>query len=198
MKLHITALVASALTATLTLGGCSLPGGMGGMYNDSTPSAADDSADFDSADFNSADEMFVVMMIPHHEQALEMADLILAHDGIDERVVDLAERIKAAQQPEIDLMTGWLDAPGFDMGNMGGMDHNEGMMSDDDMSALEAADGAAAVSLFLQLMIEHHEGAIDMAEQVLDNGTNVDVRGLAERIIESQTAEIVEMRGILG
>lgn len=156
------------------------------------------------ASFNSADEMFVTMMIPHHEQAIEMADQILAKDGIDERVVTLAEQIKAAQGPEIQTMKGWLEDWGIpyddsmsDMGGMGGMDHGNGMMSDDDMAALDAATGVEATRLFLEGMIGHHQGAVTMAQMVLDNGENPDVAALAQQIIDGQTAEITTMQDIL-
>lgn len=151
-------------------------------------------------DYNAADEMFVTGMIPHHEQALEMAEVLLDKDGVDDRVVALAERIQAAQQPEIDLMNSWLAEWGVDsdMGDMPGMDHgNGGMMSDDDMAALEAASGDDASVLFLEQMVEHHEGAIEMAEQEVDNGQNADAVELAERIIDAQSAEIAEMQDLL-
>jgi len=151
-------------------------------------------------DYNAADEMFVTGMIPHHEQAVEMAEILLDKDGVDDRVVGLAERIQAAQQPEIDLMSSWLEAWGVDpdMGDMPGMDHgNGGMMSDDDLAALEAASGEDAPVLFLEQMIEHHEGAIEMSQQELDNGQNADALDLAQQIIDAQTAEIAEMQELL-
>jgi uncharacterized protein (DUF305 family) len=151
-------------------------------------------------DFNAADETFVRQMIPHHEQALEMAEIVLDKEGVDERVIALAERIQDAQQPEIDLMTSWLKEWGVepDMGDMPGMDHgDDGMMSDDDMAALEAASGEDASALFLEQMIEHHEGAIEMAEQELDNGDNADALELAQQIFDAQTAEIAEMQDLL-
>jgi uncharacterized protein (DUF305 family) len=153
-----------------------------------------------TADYNAADEMFVTGMIPHHEQAIEMAEILLGKDGVDDRVVALAARIQAAQQPEIDLMNSWLDEWGVDsdMGDMPGMDHgDDGMMSDDDMAALEAASGEDASALFLEQMIEHHEGAIEMSQQELDNGENADAVDLARQIIDAQTAEIAEMEGLL-
>jgi len=135
-------------------------------------------------------------MIPHHEQAIEMSDLILDEDGIDPEVVALAETIKAAQGPEIELMESWLDDWGTDMGDMRGT-MGDGMMSDTDMQALEDVTGDEASRLFLEQMIEHHEGAIDMAQSEVDNGENPDVVNLAESIIESQTAEIDTMEEIL-
>ena len=142
--------------------------------------------------------MFAMMMIPHHEQAIEMSDVILAKSEVDQGVLDLAQQIKDAQGPEIELMESWLDAWGMpSSGGMGGMDHGDGMMSDADMAALEAADGAEAAQLFLEQMIEHHEGAIEMAQDELDDGVNPDVLALADRIIVSQTAEIATMRELL-
>lgn len=185
MATHRTLAIISILAASLTLSACTITGtGMGG-YGSSDQ----------STDTNMADSAFTMMMIPHHEQAIEMADLVLAKDGVDQRVLDLAQQIKAAQAPEIELMQGWLDEWGF--GSMDGMDHSDGMMSDDDMSALEDATGAEASRLFLTQMIEHHEGAIDMAQTTIDNGTNPDVRALCERIISSQAAEIETMKDIL-
>ena len=148
---------------------------------------------------NMADVMFVQMMIPHHEGAIEMSDLLLTKSGIDPEVIDLAEQIKAAQGPEIEQMEAWLDDWGVPrVDPMDGMDHG-GMngMTDEDRQALEDASGPEAAELFLRQMIEHHEGAIDMAEDVLDDGEHSGVRELAESIIESQSAEIELMRSML-
>jgi uncharacterized protein (DUF305 family) len=179
MKKSTGAIASLTVTLALLLAGCSAAG---------------------ERDYNAADEMFVTGMIPHHEQAVEMSDILLAKDGVDAGVVGLAERIQAAQQPEIDLMTSWLDAWGVDS-DMGDMDHGghsgDGMMSDDDMAALEAASGEEASALFLEQMIEHHEGAIEMSQQELDNGQNADALTLAQQIIDAQTAEIAEMQGLL-
>ncbi len=189
MKLR-TAATTAALALALTLVGCA-PGAdtddMPGMDHDDTS---------ESAEFDSADIMFVQMMIPHHEQAVEMSDLLLAKEGVDEEVAELAQRIKAAQQPEIELMEEWLDDWDADM-PMDGMDHGDGMMSGDDMAALEDATGDEASALFLEQMIEHHEGAILMAEGEVEAGENPDAVALAEKIIVDQTAEIEEMKQLL-
>ncbi len=188
MFTHRTLAIVGILAASLTLSACTMTGnGMGMGGNGSSDQ---------STDTNMADTAFTMMMIPHHEQAIEMADLVLAKDGVDQRVLDIAQQIKDAQGPEIELMQGWLDDWGF--GSMEGMDHGSGgMMSDDDMSALENSTGSEASALFLTQMIEHHEGAIEMAQDAIDNGTNPDVRALCERIISSQTAEIETMNEIL-
>jgi uncharacterized protein (DUF305 family) len=181
------------LAVALSLTGCTVvtaPGnGMPGMDHGSSqsPGAGD-----------MADTMFVQMMIPHHEQAIEMSDILLAKDGIDADVAALAQQIKDAQTPEIELMESLLDEWGMpSAGNMGGMDHGDGMMSDDDIEELEEATGDEAQRLFLEQMIEHHEGAIDMAEDVIDDGSDPQVQQLAQTIVESQTAEIEQMEQML-
>ena len=159
------------------------------------------STDSTSATFNNADEMFVIGMIPHHEQAIEMSDVILAKGDIDEDVSTLAKEIKIAQSPEIELMKGLLEDWGVPYdGSMSGMHHGnmgDGMMSDDDMAALVAATGTDASRLFLEGMILHHEGAVAMAQMVLESGKNPEVARLAQQIIASQTAEIAAMQGML-
>lgn len=193
MKNRAAATAAITLTALLALAGCAGTTSSGGM--DDMPGMGSSASASPAADVNNADMQFTMMMIPHHEQAVEMADMILAKDGIDERVIALAEQIKAAQGPEIDLMESWLDDWGTPMGNMDGM--GGGMMSDTDMQSLEDATGAEASRLFLEQMIVHHEGAIEMAQAEVDNGQNAEVIALAESIIASQTAEITTMEDIL-
>lgn len=194
MKNRAAATAAITLAALLALAGCASTTSSGGM--DNMPGMGSSASASPAADVNDADMQFTMMMIPHHEQAVEMADMILAKDGIDERVITLAEQIKAAQGPEIELMESWLDDWGTPMGDMDGMDHG-GMMSDTDMQALEDATGDEASRLFLEQMIVHHEGAIEMAQDEVDNGQNPDVITLAENIIASQTTEITTMEDIL-
>ncbi len=164
---------------------------MPGMNHESSSSAPA------SADANDADIMFASMMKEHHAQAIEMSDMLLSKDGVNERVAALAEEIKAAQGPEIQKMEQWLEEWGADTSNMEGMDHGGGMMSDDDMQALEDATGADASRLFLEQMIEHHQGAVEMAQDEVDNGQNSDAVALAETIIEAQTTEIATMKDLL-
>lgn len=199
-KSRMAAFAAAPVALSLALAGCATTGdthsGMPDM--DRGGSASSSPSAVVQGEFNAADSMFAMMMIPHHEQAIEMSDTILAKTGVDQRVLDLAQQIKSAQAPEIELMQSWLHDWGMpSSGGMDGMDHGDGMMSDDDMAALEAADGAEAARLFLEQMIEHHEGAIDMAQDELDDGANPDVLALAQRIITSQTEEIATMRELL-
>lgn len=198
MKIRTAASAALVLTTALALAGCAdngnTSGGMSGMdHGGSSSSAAP------AADANDADIMFASMMIEHHTQAIDMSDTLLAKDGIDERVTALAEQIKAAQQPEIDQLQGWLDEWGADTADMDmeSMDHSGGMMTEEDMQALDTATGTEASRLFLEQMIEHHTGAIDMAQDQVDNGQNPDAVDLAQKIIDDQTAEIATMEDIL-
>lgn len=167
---------------------------MPGMDHSASDAPASESS---ASDANAADAMFATMMIVHHEQAVEMSDLVLGEEGVDPRVIDLAERIKAAQSPEIEQLRGWLDDWGASAESGGQMDHGDGMMTADDLAALEVATGAEASRLFLEQMIVHHEGAIDMAESQLADGQNHDAVALAQSIVDAQGAEIAEMKELL-
>ena len=196
--------IAAALAASLGLAGCAASSGSGtGMPMDhgspgamsttmpgagSTPSAG--------ADHNQADVMFAQMMIPHHSQAVEMSDIILGKPDIDPRVTDLADQISAAQGPEIDQMQSWLKQWGNPPmgGDHGGM---AGMVSDADMAALRDAQGVEAARLFLTHMIAHHEGAIDMAQEEVNDGRFEDAVQMARTIVITQEQEIKDMQKIL-
>lgn len=197
-RASVAAAIAGAAALALALTGCITvnTGGPGGRDGDGMPMG-----DLPKG-VNRTDAMFTMMMIPHHEQAIEMSELMLGRDDIDPEIVDLAEQIIAAQDPEIELMEDWLDdwgLPTMPGGGHGG--HGDGgpggMMSDDDLDAIEEAQGDEAELLYLEGMIEHHEGAIDMAEDVLDDGESRDVAELAETIIESQQREIDLMRDLI-
>lgn len=148
---------------------------------------------------NERDVAFASNMVPHHEGAVSMADTLLAKQGIPDDVQALAKRIKEAQQPEIDQMNGWLKNWGVQsMAGHGG--HTmmiSGMMSDAEMSAFEDAEGAQAARLFLEGMIAHHKGAIEMAQVEVDGGQFADAVSLARTIIAQQTKEISEMESLL-
>lgn len=154
-----------------------------------------------SDEHNAADIRFAQEMIPHHRQAVDMAALVPSHSS-DPRVLDLAARIQQAQDPEITAMTGWLQAWGApvpeDTGHSG-MDHGgmPGMMTDEDMAELEAAQGTEFDRMWLQMMISHHEGAVQMARTELAEGSNPQARTLAQQIIDTQQAEIQQMQSML-
>lgn len=156
-----------------------------------------------SADHNDADIMFAQMMIPHHQQAVEMSEMLLAKEGIPAQVVEFAQGVIDAQGPEIDRMNAMLeawdqqpvtDSGGMDHGKMGGM---SGMMSQEDMTALEEAQGTEAARLYLEQMTTHHEGAVDMARDEVADGQNPHAITLAEQVISDQEAEIAQMKQML-
>jgi uncharacterized protein (DUF305 family) len=210
---------AGALAALAIATGCSdnNAGGEHQTTHTSAPATASATATAPqgSEAHNDADVMFAQHMIPHHQQAIEMSDMLLAKQGIDPRVTELAQQIKAAQGPEIEKMQGWLkqwgnptmppmpsgDMPGH--GNMPGMSGTPstpgmaGMMSEQDMTALQNAQGVEASKLFLTQMIAHHEGAITMAQKEIKDGQYPAAVELARAIVSTQQKEIDSMKGIL-
>ena len=201
-------LVPSLVLATaLTLSACADSDDptmdMPGMSASESASPSDGVHDGEA--FNDADVMFAQMMIPHHEQAIEMSDVILGKEGVDPEVTDLATQIKAAQDPEIAQLNIWLDewgAPqpdesmGMDHGDMGD-ESMDGMMSEEDMQALDGAEGAEAGRLFLEQMIVHHEGAVEMAQTEVEDGSNKAAIEMASTIVTSQSSEIQTMEDLL-
>ncbi len=147
-----------------------------------------------SASMNSSDIMFSQKMIAHHEQALTMSDLAL-ENSTNKEVLTLAAQIKAAQSPEIILLKSWLDTAGagYVLEHDMGMD---GMLSDSDMSVLKSATGSTFDRLFLEGMIVHHEGAIDMTNMV-EKSNNSDIKTLRSAILKAQSAEISQMKALL-
>ncbi|MFC9516619.1 DUF305 domain-containing protein [Nocardiaceae bacterium NPDC056970] len=179
---------------------------------------------------NQADVEYVQMMIPHHEQAVEMAELVPSRSGNPD-IVALADQIEKAQGPEIEQMEGWLQAwgvpepskaeqsPGATTGSdHDGMDHGtsvpmtpgattssmpgmegggHGMMTADQMQALESAKGEEFDKMWLELMIAHHQGAVASSEQILQTGESEQVRQLAQQIVAGQQAEIAQMEALL-
>lgn len=186
------------LAGGLIAGAVVLTGCSGGSDTNDTDAGSSASQ---SAEFNDADVAFAQGMIVHHEGALEMAQMA---DGRAQnpQVLDLADRIEAAQDPEIKTMTGWLedwDQP-TSADESGGMDMEGGMDMGGmnmDMSGLEAASGAEFDRMWLEMMTEHHRGAVDMAETEIADGQDADAIALAEQIVESQSAEIDEMETLL-
>lgn len=197
---------ATVITAGLVLGACgSSDHGSMGMGDGSMTTATTTPIPAD-AEFNATDVAFAQGMIPHHAQAIEMADMALAQSQ-DAQVKELATAIKAAQQPEIDQLTGWLEAwsqpvPDTSMGMDHSMDGMEGMMmsgmmSDADMGRLGDSSGAQFDRLWLEMMIQHHAGAISMAEDELDDGKYPAALQMAQDIITSQQDEIGRMDTML-
>lgn len=180
----------------------------GGDEPTAAPAAERTAANGDT--FNAADVAFAADMIPHHADALVMVDMTQGRD-LSPELAQLAEEIRDAQAPEIEQMADWLTAWGeevpetsrdhvnsHDMADMGDDTDDQMTMDPDDMAMLEAAEGTAFETIWLEMMIEHHEGAIEMAESEQADGLFPDALGLAESIETSQTAEIDLMEGLLG
>lgn len=212
MMLSAGAVVAAALVAGCSNDKADRTADLEMTNTQSTSAAA--SSPVASEAHNDADVMFAQHMIPHHQQAVEMSDVLLAKQGIDARVTDLATQIKGAQAPEIEQMQGWLKQWGNppmppmpqqghgDMGHgnmgQGSMPAMQGMVSETDMTALRNAQGAEAAKLYLTHMIAHHEGAITMAQDEIKDGQYPAAIEMARTIVKTQQQEIDTMRQILG
>ncbi|MCP3798318.1 DUF305 domain-containing protein [Allokutzneria sp. A3M-2-11 16] len=148
---------------------------------------------------NQADVDFASGMAPHHRQAVEMADLV--PDRTDNpRLRSLGERVRAAQQPEIDALTGWLKRWGAkeSADHSGHAGHGmAGMMTPQQMTELKAAKGVGFDKMWLRMMIEHHKGALEMARTELAKGADPEAKKLAQSITDSQQKEIDEMTALL-
>jgi uncharacterized protein (DUF305 family) len=199
----------SALALTLALGA-----GLTACSDDAGSSGS--ATEVSTTEHNDADVTFASDMITHHAQALSMVDLTLDRP-LDPEVQALAEDIRAAQGPEIETMADWLtkwgeEVPetmrdhanaGHDMDdmsdNMDDMGHDDmpGMMSADDMDALENASDSEFQDMWLEMMVEHHEGAVEMAETETEDGQFKDAVDLAGQIIDAQKQEIDTMQGLL-
>ena len=189
-------LAAAAAALTLTLAGCS---------------ASESSTDGNA--YNDADVDFASDMVQHHAQALQMVDLTLGRK-LDAEVVTLTEQIRTAQTPEIEKMADWLedwDQPvpetSRDHANAHAQEHGEsvemdtdmpGMLSAKELESLEGASGPEFQNMWLEMMIEHHEGAVEMAEAQVEEGSNAKAVALAEDIISTQEREISTMQDLLG
>lgn len=208
MRARPLALAATGLALTAALTAC-------GSATDASPTSGAEgstSSATTSTRAAAADIAFAQLMIPHHRQAVEMADLALEHASSAE-VVQLATQIKGAQDPEIEQMTRWLQdwgapqaMPGSDASGMPGMDHSgmdmggvgmAGMMSDEDMANLAQVRGSAFDTMWLQMMIAHHQGAVAMAQDVLVTTDDPQVTALANAVVKDQRAEIDAMQQLL-
>jgi uncharacterized protein (DUF305 family) len=151
-----------------------------------------------SSTFNEADVKFAQTMIPHNEQAVEMADAISAKQGVPPEITQLAQQIKDAQVPEVAALRGFL--AGWEQPLI--PDHSseahenwaaEGVLTPEEMQALNAAAAGKGQRLFLRGMIKHHKGAIAMVQEEIDNGENPDAVKLAQGIKDGQSAEVKTM-----
>ncbi|MDN3284961.1 DUF305 domain-containing protein [Streptomyces thermocarboxydus] len=200
-----TAVVAASGVAALVLAACGGSGDDTGAAGHGGHQATDaaSSAPASQGQHNAADVSFAKGMIPHHRQAVEMADLAPDRARSAE-VKKLAAEIEKAQAPEIEKLSGWLTSWGETVPAEGAMEHSmhgggmEGMMSAEEMTALENASGEAFDTSFMEMMIKHHEGAVEMAKTEQSDGAHAPARKMAADIIASQSAEIEQMKKLLG
>jgi len=162
-----------------------------------------------SEDHNEADVEFAAAMVEHHAQAIQMANFTIGRDGIDPRIAELAEEIRLSQTAEIDEMAGFLrgwgaDVPqtGYATGDshshddeMAGGDHADmpGMMTGSEMEELAVAQGDVFAEMWMRMMIEHHEGALTMIDELQADGEHEGLRGLAEQMEADQRTEIGDL-----
>jgi uncharacterized protein (DUF305 family) len=204
MRKYLLGISAAAIVA-LAVAGC----GSGDTGTRSTDSGTSTSAEnTGQAEHNDQDVAFAQGMIPHHQQAVDMAKMA-AEKATNPQVKDLASRIEGAQDPEIQQLTGMLDQwdasmPGMSdtptTSSMPGMDHGDmsgdGMMTDQEMQQLETAMGADFDRMWVQMMTKHHQGAVAMAKTELEQGESSGAKALAKKIVDAQEAEITEMQGL--
>ena len=201
-KRHLTA--SAVLASALALTACGSGSGTDTASGNASGSSSSPSAE--TAKGNDADLAFLTGMKPHHEQAVEMSEMVLAADPPAD-VAAIAQQIKGAQSPEIEQITTMLTdlgekggaghggGSGMDMGS--GMAGHEGMMSDVMMAELDAATGADAARLYLEGMIRHHQGAIEASDAELVKGKYEPALELAKKIKQAQAAEMTTMQALL-
>ncbi|WP_305094420.1 DUF305 domain-containing protein [Prescottella sp. R16] len=213
---------AAAAAVTLVVGCSSSDSGDTGDATATTSTVSESASPTGTAQagaHNDADVAYVQMMIPHHQQAVEMAEMVPSRSQNPD-LIALAAQIQQAQAPEIEQMQGWLadwgvtgmspstsegtdhGSMGHDMTDMPGMSGDDmsghgGMMTAEQMQALDAATGPEFDRMWLEMMIEHHEGAVDSSDDILQDGESEQVRTLAQQIVSSQQAEITQMQEML-
>jgi len=181
----ITCLFIAILALSLTA--CASTGTKGSMHNHSTQAAGDLSSD---------EVMFLQMMIPHHQQAIDISDLALTKSA-DSELLALAKNIRDEQAAEIVTMKAWLDAAGADLEMDHGASHSmDGMLNDSELAALDKASGKNFDVLWLKAMTGHHTGAIDMATMI-KNAKNAEIKSFGQGIVASQSAQNKAMAAMI-
>ena len=189
--------VLTALVAALVLSSCS----SSESHHDATK-ADEPAITGQPAGFNADDLVFVKNMIPHHQQAIDLSAMV-PERSTNPDVVAMAEQISAAQQPEINAMrvflVQWNENPQDDT-HSGGGDHTpmQGMVDDATMARLKTLKGEEFDTLWLESMISHHQGAVEMAKAEVANGQNDDVKSMAQTMVDTQQGEIGQMKQMLG
>lgn len=194
------AALAAAATAAVVLAACG--GGNDSPAGQDKTSSPTASAPAQQGEHNAADVTFAKGVIPHHRQAVEMAEMAETRAQSAE-VKKLAAEIKKAQDPEIKTLSGWLTSWGEEVPKEGesaehGGHSMSGMMTPEEMDMMEKSSGKAFDTAFMEMMIKHHEGAIEMAKTEQSDGAYQPAKDMAGNIIASQSAEITRMNKLLG
>ncbi|MGC7100076.1 DUF305 domain-containing protein [Amycolatopsis lurida] len=186
-------LAVAGVTTALVLAGCSGEDAAPEPAPQAPPAAA--AGPQVSGEFNEADVAFATEMIPHHQQAVDMAALAVEKSG-SEKVKALALKIRDTQDAEMAQLSGMLEVWGQQPPEDPGLDHggHAGMVTDADMMALESASGPEFDAKFIELMTRHHEGAVKVADTEKANGKNPQAKELAGRISQDQQAELGELK----
>ncbi|MEU7164560.1 DUF305 domain-containing protein [Streptomyces morookaense] len=200
------AVLVAASAMTVVLAACGGNAGKGGGSPSASVAPAGTGSSAPAGQHNRADVAFAQGMIPHHRQAIDMAGMA-AEQASSGEVKTLAAKIEKEQALEIDTMAAWLKSWGEQvpqgMSSMSGIGHGNpsampGMMSSHDMDQLKGASGKAFDTMFLNMMIKHHEGAVEMADAEKKQGAYGPAKGMAGDIVAGQSAEIAQMRAMLG
>ena len=202
MRQQLLRMSAAAVMATVTLSACSSSAHQAATGSPSTSSPQA---------HNSTDVTFAQNMTPCHKQAIQMSEIILTKQGLDPRVVQVANQIKAAEGPDVEGMQSWLSqwqqpgmpmtpSPSAGMPAMQGpaMQGMAGMMTPEQMTALQNAQGADASKQFLTMMIQNHQHAIMSAQSEIGSGQYPPAVAMAHSIATSEQQEVNTMQGILG
>ena len=188
--LWIALAVIASLALILTVAGPSLRAAL--TSHEETAASAE-------ADYNDTDVHFLGMMVPHHEQAIEMSDVLLASDVDDAQVRDLAQRIKDGQERENTQMRTWAD----EWGIQEDMEHHSkhianGMFHPEQLNEFASLSGDELRTAFLEMMHFHHAHVINMTQDEIDRGAYAPLREMAQEMVDVQTAEMGEMEELLG
>jgi uncharacterized protein (DUF305 family) len=192
------AAVVAAVAAALLLSSCS---NSTSNSNADHPKTDEPVITGQPAGFNADDVAFATNMIPHHKQAVDLSALV-PERSTNAELIALAQQISAAQQPEINVMkvflVQWNENPDTNSGHAGHGTTMRGMVDAATMTKLQSLNGAEFDKLWLESMIGHHQGAIEVAKAEIANGDNVDAKSLAKNIVTMQEAEIGQMKQMLG
>lgn len=184
---------ALSISATLLLTGCA----QAAIEEPMDHSMSEMTSPSPDASFNAEDEMFISMMMVHHQQAVEMSETLLGKNNVQQEVADLAAEIKDAQAPEIATLKKWQNKLGLKEGMDHAMGKEDGMVSSEDLEKLAKASGEQAAVLYLEQMIAHHEGAVKMAKEEVSTGKFQPAVDMAKDIVTAQDKEIVLMKSLL-